>query len=290
MAKPESAGDETFELTAWMERARKKPSSESEALTPETVDPPIFSEARPARPKTRPTPPPVVEQPSPTLESAPEAPETTPAVTAQESPTPAADTDAFIEPAPVIEDLPVVSHESETADPPELVESLTPITDAEVPLDDSTNDTSEDIVLFSAGPVAEASTPADEQPESPVVAPIADSEVEFDLGTIRVNANGNGHVGDGGTHDNGHITVEPAEIVVRQNGRSDQKPAEVDTDAAQNRSTEARAKVVSDDNDTDRGLDIRIEIHLNSSRAMKVKRWEDKEDPFEGFNSPPGRF
>ncbi len=25
-------------------------------------------------------------------------------------------------------------------------------------------------------------------------------------------------------------------------------------------------------------------------RAMKIKRWEDREDAFEGFDSPPGRF
>jgi hypothetical protein len=29
--------------------------------------------------------------------------------------------------------------------------------------------------------------------------------------------------------------------------------------------------------------------HLES-KALKIRRWEVREEPFEGFNSPPGRF
>ncbi len=32
------------------------------------------------------------------------------------------------------------------------------------------------------------------------------------------------------------------------------------------------------------------EAAFDISRVLKVKRWEVHEGPFEGFNSPPGRF
>ena len=36
-------------------------------------------------------------------------------------------------------------------------------------------------------------------------------------------------------------------------------------------------------------ISIQIGIHLQS-KALKMKRWEVKDEPFEGFKSPPGRF
>ena len=51
-----------------------------------------------------------------------------------------------------------------------------------------------------------------------------------------------------------------------------------------------KAEAEETDDDADQAFKIRIDIQLRSSRAMKVKRWEAKETPFEGFKSPRGRF
>ena len=137
--------------------------------------------------------------------------------------------------------------------------------------------------------VEEAAQAADEQPEAREETAIADGEIQFDLGTVRVHANGNRHLTDPDKHENGHITIDPAEIVVHENGQSTHKPP--DFDAAQEPATEAEAKATQNGNGhVDYGVDIRIDIRLDASRAMKIKRWEVKEEPFEGFNSPPGRF
>ena len=42
-------------------------------------------------------------------------------------------------------------------------------------------------------------------------------------------------------------------------------------------------------NGKDETISIQIGIHLQS-RALRQKRWEVKDEPFEGFKSPPGRF
>lgn len=34
----------------------------------------------------------------------------------------------------------------------------------------------------------------------------------------------------------------------------------------------------------------KLEATPSASKALKIKRWEVQEGPFEGFNSPPGRF
>jgi len=52
---------------------------------------------------------------------------------------------------------------------------------------------------------------------------------------------------------------------------------------------ETQAEQITD-SETDEAFDIRIDIQLGSSRAMKVKRWGIQENPFNGFKSPRGRF
>jgi hypothetical protein len=42
-------------------------------------------------------------------------------------------------------------------------------------------------------------------------------------------------------------------------------------------------------NGWDETISIQIGIHLQS-RALRMKRWEVKDEPFEGFKSPPGKF
>ncbi len=142
-----------------------------------------------------------------------------------------------------------------------------------------------------ASTVEEAGKAEDEQPEPPGEAAYADEEARIARPTVRVHVNGNGDLSDPEKLDNGYIAIDPAEIVVYENGHSAAKPAEVDFDAAQDSATEAGAKATQNGNGhVDYGVDIRIDIRLDASRAMKIKRWEVKEEPFEGFNSPPGRF
>ena len=48
-------------------------------------------------------------------------------------------------------------------------------------------------------------------------------------------------------------------------------------------------RVDASTNGGDETISIQIGIHLQS-RALRMKRWDVKEEPFEGFKSPPGRF
>ena len=89
--------------------------------------------------------------------------------------------------------------------------------------------------------VEEPAQPADEQPEVPEEAAIGDGEAQIDLSTVRVHVNGNGHLSDPEKHDNGYVTIDPAEIVVHENGHSAPKPAEVDFEAAPQTTTDAEA-------------------------------------------------
>jgi hypothetical protein len=260
---PDSAADDTFQLTAWMERARKKPSADSEAPTPAVARSPRVSAKAPvARAGARLDPPPVDEEilwPSSQTNEAPQA--TTLAQT--------------------VEDAPVTGADSASA------------------FDDATADITEESVVFEAvanhatplAPAVEEAAQPDEQPEAPEETAIINGKAQIDLSTVRVHVNGNGHLDNPEKHDNGYVTINPAEIVVHENGHSAPKPAEVDFEATPQTTTDAETNAAHDgSSDVDHGVDIRIDIRLESSRAMKVKRWDVKEDPFDGFNSPPGRF
>jgi hypothetical protein len=336
VARPDSAADETFELTAWMERARRKPSADNEG--PRS---PRAAKARLARANARLEPPPVddeilwPEHPSRDVQ-----PAFTPMPVIEEEPVQTSASYVSLEPMPFVEDVPTFSQADETRLTPTPVRAIEdeplPIAEPEPVAEpklapDFVEALAEEPVVLEAvvdvpAPLApvfeEAAVTPEEQPEvladepsvfeavvqeptplAPVFEEVAvtpegqpevrqeagleETEIQVDVPTIRVQTNG--HQSDTGKHDNGYITLEPAEIVVHQNGHS-AKPSEVDSAAAQEPAAEAEAKVVAHADDVDHGVDIRIEIHLNSSRAMKVKRWEAKADPFEGFNSPPGRF
>jgi hypothetical protein len=77
-------------------------------------------------------------------------------------------------------------------------------------------------------------------------------------------------------HTNGHSKIKPAE-----------PPSEVTESPEATIETEAEQITNSE---KDEAFDIRIDIQLGSSRAMKVKRWGIQENPFNGFKSPRGRF
>lgn len=48
------------------------------------------------------------------------------------------------------------------------------------------------------------------------------------------------------------------------------------------------AKTNSWDHEED--YEARLLLTFDASRVLQVKRWEVREGPFRGFNSPPGRF
>ena len=281
VADPESAADDTFQLTAWMERARRKPSADSDPAPAATPSPRVAPKARRARAEARIAPPSVEEETlRPEQFSPRREPAVTPAPMAEEPPVQAPEPHDSIESTPVVEDSPV------------------PVANSAPTSDHRKEDIAEEVLVFA--PVADQATPvapsveeavqsADEQPGAPEEAPIADGEAQIDSSTIRVHVNGNGHPSDPEKHDNGYLTID--EIVVHENGHSVEKPAEADFEAAPQTATEAETNSPpAAKSEVDHGVDIRIDIRLESSRAMKVKRWEVKEDPFEGFNSPPGRF
>jgi len=284
VAEPESAGDDTFQLTAWMERARRKPSTDSEAPTPVTARSRRVSAKAPvARADSRLEPPAVEEE-----ILWPEQPAVTPTPFVEEPPTQAPESHTSIE-STLVEDVPTPSQTNEAPQAPtpaQTVEDAPVTVAASTPTYHAEEDDAEAPVV-----VVEADQASKEQLEAPEEPASKDGEAQIDVATVRVHANGNGHLENPERDDDGYITIDPAQIVVHENGHSASKPAEVDFDPAPQTATESETNATHDRNsNVDHGVDIRIDIRLESSRAMKVKRWEVKEDPFEGFNSPPGRF
>jgi len=308
VAEAVSAADETFQLTAWMERARKKPSLDSEPSTPRIARSSWIPAEEPvARAEAR-IEPPLMEEDIiwPTSPSRIEEPPFTPAPIVDEAPAETVEFYAATEPAHIVEDTPPAADASDSTQAPAPAEpvydSLVPAVESAVEPEVALEDFPVEPVAFEAivdeptslTSAAEEVLQTLERPAAePEEAPVEDGELQIDLPTIRVHHNGNGHLSDADKPGNGYITLEPAEIVVHQNGHSASAPAEIEPEPASEPATEAEAKatVTQDENgNVDYGVDIRIDIRLDTSRAMKVKRWETKEEPFEGFNSPPGRF
>jgi len=285
VADPMGGIDDSFELTSWVEgSAKKRPAdrgSEPEA------------KARPARLRALfredAQEVPVEEQP---VAAAPEAPEETrprfePAVQEPEA-MPAAQPETPEEPEVVIE-LAL-----------EKVLEAAPILDDASPEAPSTAPVVEDAVALEGEIEDETAAISDEMAEG-------HPSIELRGSITRVHTNGNGYkpapIEEDSRDANGDESDEKPPRKVHSNGR---KPDEVsglvhDTGPIENTAgvttDEAAATPVEhaedgpDENEhVGQGVDIRIDIHLESSRNMKVKRWEIKEEPFEGFNSPPGRF
>ncbi len=121
---------------------------------------------------------------------------------------------------------------------------------------------------------------ADSEPDVKAVSPPLQTEADRRMGEFNEQYDGS---------NNGFITLEPVDIVVHTNGHSKVEPAEPPSEVTE--SPEATIETGPEvDGDLDQALDIRIDIQLGSSRAMKVKRWGIQENPFKGFKSPRGRF
>ena len=264
VADDTSVGQETFELTSWVERARKKPlrSEPDETPSPRT------------RPEIR-------------FDNGARA-----AVASFEAPV-------------VTEEMRLVDlyQRESTSGSPVIGEPMYTATDEPVAeLVREVVDTALDVALDEAA-VEPAEAPAraeaegrlelDEQREQrlealvdetqPHVESVAPSmEIEDDGRAAQPDERSNGY-------ENGFISHEPFDIVVHTNGHSKVETAEPSPEVTE--SPEATMETeVEDDNGIDQAFEIRIDIQLGSSRAMKMKRWEVKERPFDGFKSPPGRF
>jgi hypothetical protein len=96
----------------------------------------------------------------------------------------------------------------------------------------------------------------------------------------------NGHEANGHSHDvtglNGEGATPSYEGVNGRGHAADPVPAPTNTLA------EAHSDGASN-GQLDKAAEARIGLHLES-KALKVRRWEIKDGPFEGFKSPPGRF
>ena len=284
VADPMGGIDDSYELTSWVESsAKKRPvdrSSEPEAKAPPARGQALFHGDEQEVP--------VEERP---VAAAPEAPEETrmsfePAVQEPEA-MPTAQPEAPEEPEAVMKPA------------PEEVLEAAPILDDAAPEAPSTAPVMEDSVAPDEGtedePAASGMETVEEHPS-----------IELRGSITRVHTNGNGHKPAPAEEDSRDASGDEDQKPPRKVQGNGYKPDEVGglvhdagpvEDAAGAPSGEAAATPVEhaeDERDenghTGPGVDIRIDIHLESSRNMKIKRWEIKKEPFEGFDSPPGRF
>lgn len=69
--------------------------------------------------------------------------------------------------------------------------------------------------------------------------------------------------------------------------RSGQQASRGDKDTVANLGQERDRKTNPSGGEED--PEVKLEATLDA-RALQIKRWEVQEGPFQGFNSPPGRF
>jgi hypothetical protein len=101
------------------------------------------------------------------------------------------------------------------------------------------------------------------------------------LPSMNGNAAANGHAAD--------VTSQDGEGTSAIERLEDHSDAEADDTADQTPEIVHEVRVDAASNGRDETISIQIAIHLQS-RALRMKRWEVKDEPFEGFKSPPGRF
>ena len=104
---------------------------------------------------------------------------------------------------------------------------------------------------------------------------------EETLPSMNGYATANGHAAQvTSSHGEGTPAIERLE---------DHSDAEADATVDQTPEIVHEVRVDAATNGRDETISIQIAIHLQS-RALRMKRWEVKDEPFEGFKSPPGRF
>jgi hypothetical protein len=300
-----NAGDETFELTSWIERARKKPRS-SPMDDPSYTSPQTWFEKREAPVAIAFEPiADVDEQPlTNTVEPIGRAVLLAEPMEAQalisESPERADPEFAAAEASEEIgaETPDIVLEDNVTA--PMVEDSMAGAEVIEAVLEGVAHASFEESALEPSA-VESVELPEGEDQAQQVeaveelVEPAGDREVDVQTISTPVQADVNRDTYEpqrqADKSGNGFISLEPFDIVVHTNGHAKAEPAEPAVEETE--APEARIYAEAeetDDDETTEALEIRIDIQLGSSRAMKVKRWGIQENPFTGFKSPRGRF
>ena len=280
-----SVGQETFELTSWIERARRKPRTNGAEETPPAS--PSFNSRFDDRETAAFEPPAITDE--------------LPLVDARESSAGAARIAETVE-GPALAPQPPVSGNAFEDAAVEVVFEEAVV--AAVTEDNVVEAVAEEAVMEA--PAAEsAQAPAqveveggvelEDQHEQRLEAPVHDtqSDIQSVAPSLEIEAAGHSeepHERSNG-YENGFIRLEPFDLVVHTNGHAKVEPAEPPSEVTEPpEATVQRGAEHTLEDETADALEIRIDIQLGSSRAMKVKRWEAKDKPFDGFKSPPGRF
>jgi hypothetical protein len=332
VADPYSPGQETFELTSWMERARKSPprqrdvveaAAEVIAASKESFEPPFAAEAEPetgfedeagVEASFEEAEPDLLVEYEPVDEAiyASEPVVVTVEVVETAEPAMVSETPAFVEePEATAASIEVVAEAPELSEPEMQVEiaaveeavaeaenyaltetvsetETTDVSEGPLRVRASTNGNghkspgAHEVIVEINGHQADHEAPAEltdsESPATDELHPAREERVPS------MNGNGiaNGHAPHV-TSPQGEGTPageRPPHQSVAGTSETDDQAPEVVHDVRIEAATTGRG---------DEKISIQIGIHLQS-RALKVRRWEVKEEPFEGFKSPPGRF
>jgi len=97
--------------------------------------------------------------------------------------------------------------------------------------------------------------------------------------------------------------VEPPQALVHEPAAEEATAGAAEQPFPERRASAARRKVRSPHPGIDVGvvatpngrrkddpMDLRIDIHMEVAKVLRVKRWKSREKPFRGFDSPAGRF
>ena len=359
VAEPNGPGQETFELTSWMERARKSRSRQRDvveiaaevvAASEESFEEvraiaaepePVFEDAVAVEATVQVEPESVIEDGvvvEAAVEAEPEAViehDVVVAVAVESAPKAVIEDKVVVEaaveaePEAVIKDAVVVEAAVE-AEPKAVIEDAV--------LVEAQFEEAEAGTVVESEAAEEASEHAEARALTQAVSEAEESEAENRDLKARASTKGNGHksplahevVVEINGHKSSHEAAEPiggespeAEDGPRNymlketppstngntaaNGHAAQVtslngegvPAaelQLDNSDAEAGDTVDKAPDIVHDvrieaatNGRDETISIQIGIHLQS-RALRMKRWEVKDEPFEGFKSPPGKF
>ncbi len=289
VADPMGGIDETFELTSWMDRPRKK-SAERFDAKPEKTN--AFERPAPERPAAEEREVSRAAEASETVfEPASAPPEIVAREEHHEAPVEVEVLETVDEPAPA---------QAERVPADELAEA--PV-EPEGALEESAGSPPEVAPAIENAAGESVPEPAPELVPAEVDTTPDALEPDVLREKMRARTNGNGHKKlSANGHGNNGLTGNHIVAEVHVNGDADRItfPVQEEVPTSEEQTVEVtfgaqdREATVEPEHGgnghVDETIEIRIDIQLLSSRALKVKRWEVKEEPFEGFNSPPGRF
>lgn len=276
VAAPMGAGIETFELTAWMDRPRPRPSSQAdvveEAAKVVAASEEVFEEA--------------VEEVEPhAVEEAQDAI----AAAAAEAALDEVEIELAIEPATVLEE--VTEDALEEGEPAAILEA-TAIIEAAIGVTETVTETEAVAVAGSEIDEHQTRVRADvngnghKQPQAGEVVLEVNGHKDDDKALAELSEPETPNVLDLPEHEvslpstNGHTAANGHTPEVTSPGGEGSEG--VAHDVEHDGRIAAEAQVHAEPLEF-RGVQL-------ESRALQVKRWEVKDGPFEGFKSPPGKF